>query len=163
METKRQFSPTLLDRLLDEQPKAQREVFDQFFINANQMRAIVLRDVLAILNTTNIEDRLEADRHYDVAGSVINYGVRAVTGTHPTQHDWRTTEKNFREAILRFEPRIIPESLRVALPDTQDRSFKNGMLLFEVYGLIYWDPYPIDLAAKFLHDRENDKVILKQI
>lgn len=163
MEPRKQFLPTLLDRLLDDQPKAQQERFDRLFFNASQMRAVVLRDVLAILNTTNIEDHLEAERHQYVAESVINYGIKAVTGTHPTQYDWTVTEKNFREAILRFEPRIIPESLRVALPDKQERSFKNGMLLFEVYGLIYWDPYPIDLAARFLHDRENDKVILKQI
>lgn len=161
MEPRKQFLPTLLDRLLDDQPKAQQERFDRFFFNASQMRAIVLRDVLTILNSTNIEDRLTAERHQYVAESVINYGIRPVTGTHPTQHDWTVTEKNFREAILRFEPRIIPESLRVTLPDKQEGSFKNGMLLFEIHGLIYWDPHPIDLAASFLHDRENDKVILK--
>ena len=162
MEPKKQFLPTLLDRLIDDEPRLQQEHFDRFFFDARKMRAIVLRDVMSILNNANIENLLDEDRHKCVAESIVNFGLAPSIGSCTTQHNWGSAEKIIREAILRFEPRIIPESLRITLPNGQGEPFKNGMILFEIQGLIYWDPYPIDLAAKYVYDRENDKIVLKQ-
>ncbi|WP_130832949.1 type VI secretion system baseplate subunit TssE [[Erwinia] mediterraneensis] len=160
MEAKKPFLPTLLDRLIDEEPKLQEERFDRFFYSGREMRAIVLRDLIALLNNANLEDQLDPVRHQHVTASVLNYGIAPMTGSYAIQHNWTTIEKIFREAILRFEPRIIPESLRVTAPGNLDTPFQNGMMLFEIHALIYWQPYPIDLAAKGIYDRENDRVML---
>lgn len=160
MEPESPFPPALLDRLIDDEPKLQKERCDRFFYTAREMRTIVLRDLIALLNSTSMEDMLDAGRHAYVAESVLNYGIAPMTGSYAIQHNWATIEKIFRVAILRFEPRIIPESLRVTAPDKLATPFKNGMMLFEIHALIYWQPCPIDLAAKGIYDRENHKVTL---
>ncbi|EPH6015285.1 TPA: GPW/gp25 family protein, partial [Yersinia enterocolitica] len=73
-----------------------------------------------------------------------------------TPHNWTTIERIIREAIIRFEPRIIAESLVV----NQQHNARNGIIQFEIRGLIEWDPYPIDLCIGGAYDVETDQAEL---
>ncbi|MDY0969899.1 type VI secretion system baseplate subunit TssE [Siccibacter turicensis] len=160
MGQKIKYLPTLLDRLLDDEPKSRREAPDKFHFDSRTMRAIVLRDVLAILNNTNIDDRLDEHRHKAVAGSVLNYGVSAVTGGWSNAHSWARIEAAVRNALTRFEPRIVPESLVVRPLLDKSNPSRYGVILFEIRALIYWEPWPVDLCFQGSWDSENQAIRL---
>ncbi|MBL7635704.1 type VI secretion system baseplate subunit TssE [Atlantibacter hermannii] len=160
MEKKRPYLPTLFDRLLDDEPKQLHEAYDVCFYDARTMRRLVQRDIAAILNNTNIEDRLEEKRDAPALESVVNYGVAAMTGKFGSSDNWALMEKRIRSALLRFEPRLIPESLLVRLLTGKDEPSRGGLILFEIRALIYWDPNPIDLCVNGVYDRETEHIAL---
>jgi len=154
------YLPTLLDRLLDDEPKSLREPHDQFHFNSRTMRSIVQRDLLAILNNTNIEDGLDDYRHAAVAESVMNYGVAPVTGGWSHSHAWSRIESAVRRAIIRFEPRILPQSLMVRPLYDKNQPSRYGVILFEIRALIHWEPRPIDLCFSAAYDAETQAMRL---
>lgn len=163
MEKKRQFLPTLLERLQDDEPKSMIERHDAFFFDSRKMRSIVQKDIATMLNNTNIEDSLDEYAHNLVADSVINYGVSALVGNFASEYKWYSIEKNIRTAILRFETRIIPETLIVRSLLSEDHPTKNGMILFEIRGMIDWSPHPIDLCFHGRYDIETSHAELKSM
>jgi len=163
MEQKRQFLPTLLERLQDDEPKKSIERYDEFFFDSKKMRSIVQKDIATVLNNTNIEDSLDEYRHNQVADSVVNYGISALVGNYASQHRWSSIEKNIRTAILRFETRIIPETLMVRSLLSEEHPTKNGIIIFEIRGLIDWHPRPIDLCFHGRYDVETSHAELKSM
>lgn len=157
MERKKPFAPVLLDRLLDEEPKARQEAPEASFIGARRYRQLVLRDIDVLLNNTNIEALIDPVRHPAVAGSVINHGLAPLTGKYATPHSWTIVEQAIRNALLRFEPRLIPQSL-VVRPKRQKAS--GTTLPFEIAGLLYWQPEPLELMINGSYDTETDKTTL---
>lgn len=161
MAGKRGFSPTLLERLLDEEPKKQQESYDACFLSATEIRAIVQKDIACLLNSTNLEEQLDAKRHGQILASVYNYGVAPLTGKYAHHHSWQIIEKNIRNALLRFEPRIIPETLLVRPLMEKALMGRNSQLHFEIGGLIDWQPQPVELGLQAAYDAETAKVALK--
>ncbi|EPT7031706.1 type VI secretion system baseplate subunit TssE [Cronobacter malonaticus] len=160
MERKKQFAPTLLDRLLDDEPKARHEVYDASFTNARRYRQQVLRDIDVLLNNTNIEALIDPVRHPAVINSVINHGLAPLSGKYATPQSWSAVEQAIRNALLRFEPRIIPASL-VVRPKRQ--STPGTTLLFEIAALLYWQPEPVGLVVSGSYDTETEKTTLKAL
>ncbi|EXU76621.1 MULTISPECIES: type VI secretion system baseplate subunit TssE [Erwinia] len=163
MEKKLHYLPTLFERLLDDEPQKSQEAHDAFYFDARKMRAVVQNDIASLLNNTNIEDRLDEHRHKAVCGSVMNYGIAPFSGQYANHHNWNIIEKSIRNALLRFESRIIPESLLVRPLTDKDLLGKNGQVLFEIRGLIEWHPQPIDLCINGAYDVETAKVDLKSV
>lgn len=160
MDKKRQFSPTLFDRLIDDEPKVKTELFDKFFFSAQQIRKIVQRDIVSILNNSNIEQHLNESKHHWVLESVLNYGLSPMVGTYADANNWPKIEKIIRNAILRFESRVIPESLVVRPLLDKNSPSRHGVVIFEIRGLIDWQPYPVDLCFSGAYDMEMEKMAL---
>jgi type VI secretion system protein ImpF len=158
MNQKQQYLPTLLDRLLDDEPKKLQEAFDNTFYDARTLRRLVQRDLATLLNCNNISRELDPVAHCQVTKAVINYGITPLPGLPVTLNNWREMEKNVRDAILRFEPRIMPESLVIHVLQDKDKSFRSTNMLFEIRALIYWEPHPIDLCLKGNYDRECERI-----
>ena len=163
MDKKQQYLPALLDRLLDDEPKKRHEAYDSSFYDFRTLRRLVLRDLAAILNCANNERELDPQCHQYVAKTVVNYGIAPLMGLAANQHNWRSMEKNIRDAILRFEPRIIPESLIVRLITDKENSFRSSKVLFEVRGLVYWDPSPFELAVNGVYDSDQANIELNAV
>lgn len=161
MESKQGFSPTLLERLLDDEPKKQQESYDACYLSIKEIRAIVLKDIACLLNSTNLEEQLDVNRHSQILTSVVNYGVASLTGKYAHHHSWHIIEKNVRNALLRFEPRIIPETLLVRAVADKVPLGRNSQLHFEIGGLIDWQPQPVELSLRAAYDAETAKVALK--
>lgn len=53
-----------------------------------------------------------------------------LVGLYAVPHNWATIERIIREAIIRFEPRIMAESLVVS----QQLQARNGIIQFEIRG-----------------------------
>ncbi|WP_435946905.1 type VI secretion system baseplate subunit TssE [Dryocola sp. BD586] len=155
---KRHYLPALLERLQDDEPKSPHDRVKP--IDIKGMRRLVQKNIADLINHTNIEDALTEHRHKLIMASVLNYGVPALIGTQENHRNWNAIEKTIRDAILRFEPRIIPESLLVRSLQERDGAIRHAIVLFEIRGLIYWQPRPVDLCMNGRYDFESEKVDL---
>lgn len=158
---KRHYLPTLLERLQDDEPKSHYDRARP--IDSKQMRRIVQRDITDLINHCNIESEVDELRHPLVIGSVLNYGISALVGTTEHYQGWHAIEQKLRKTILLFEPRIIPETLLIRSRQDNEHVARHAMVQFEISGLIYWHPRPIDLSMSCRYDFESGKVDLKLV
>ncbi|MGD8205150.1 type VI secretion system baseplate subunit TssE [Pantoea sp. FN0305] len=158
-DNKRQYLPILLERLQDDEPRSPHDRVRS--IDIRKMRSIVQKDITDLINHTNIEDTLNERQHKLVMESVLNYGVSPLIGNMENHRNWNVIEKTIRDAILRFEPRIIPETFLVRSLQDKDGLARHAVVLFEIRAMIYWQPRPIDLCMNGHYDFESEKVDLK--
>ncbi|MEN3942416.1 type VI secretion system baseplate subunit TssE [Prosthecobacter sp. SYSU 5D2] len=141
--------PCLLDRLIDEAPGQAVGPSHRRSISLKEYRMAVLRDLRWLLNSPR---HLKTEALYDypeVARSVLNFGTRDLAGLTSSAFDPLEIESELRDAILHFEPRIIPDSLQVRLiHDAAD----DGKIAFEINGQLWALPY----AERILFRTEMD-------
>jgi type VI secretion system protein ImpF len=69
------LQPSLLDRLTDNAPGQKREGPDEQALSMTQLRQAVLRDLGALLNTTNLATLHDLSNTPLAARSTLNYGI----------------------------------------------------------------------------------------
>lgn len=147
------INPSLLDRLTDEAPgeSSQRGVA----VTLSELRRSVLRDLNWLFNTSQLLKAEEAESWPLVRRSVLNYGLPALSGVAASGLDMRKLERALRQAILDFEPRILPDSVSVkALVDGQAREHHNVISL-HIEALLWAQPVPIELLLRSQFDLET--------
>jgi len=150
--------PTLFDRLKDDAPHRKTELAGDFTISHKQLREIVQRDLIFLLNTTSLDSDMDLNSYPEVISSVLNYGIPALAGSYMHGHKWADLEKAIRRAILRFEPRLDPEGLMIT-PLMKDQSEQNyNVLLFEICGKILTKPYPTAFIVQSAFDLETNRI-----
>ena len=135
------LQPALLDRLVDDAPQQRSESADAGIISRDQLRAAVLRDLRWLLNTVNLESTSALDSLNQVQASALNFGVRAMAGQRMSDIDWADVESAIREAIIRFEPRILPGSVEVACIAMADALEHYNVLSLEIRGMLWCVPF----------------------
>ncbi len=75
----------------------------------------VLRDLKWLLNTSCHPTRSPVHHYPNVAASTLNFGTRDFVGVSDSSVQPEEIADAVREAIVRFEPRIAPETLSVTL------------------------------------------------
>jgi len=88
---------------------------DRLYITARRLREIVKRDLTWLLNTGNLENVEDLTDYPLVARSVLNYGISDLTGISVANADVFDLERGLRRAIIQYEPRILPKSLRITV------------------------------------------------
>ena len=108
-------TPSLLDRLTDDDPEKTQETRVERTYSLEAYRNSVLRDLSWLLNSTSLEVRSMVDmsQYKEILSSTLNYGMPDLSGTSLSGLDTETVEKTVRDAIIQFEPRLIPRSLRI--------------------------------------------------
>ena len=155
------FMPTLLDRLCDDAPHEISEAPEVYAFNRGRMRETVLRDLSLLLNTTDQSDLIDAAQYPAAANSTLNYGVPALAGGYLSEKKWADIERMIRRAITQFEPRLVPQTLRVK-PLLKDQASANyNVLTFEISGHIQISPYPIEFTVQSAVDLENSRIELR--
>ena len=155
------FRPTLLDRLCDDAPHESSEAPQAYTFNRGRMRETVLRDLSLLLNTTDQSDLIDAAQYPAAANSTLNYGVPALAGGYLSEKKWADIERMIRRAITQFEPRLVPQTLRVK-PLLKDQASANyNVLTFEISGHIQISPYPIEFTVQSAVDLENSRIELR--
>ncbi|HTH61627.1 MAG TPA: type VI secretion system baseplate subunit TssE [Paraburkholderia sp.] len=154
------FLPSLFDRLLDDAPSQRAERPDAYAPNRETIRRLVQRDLSLLLNTTSLDDEIDATRHPAAAASVINYGIPPLSGSYLTDRNWEEIERLIRTAIMRFEPRLIPESLQI-IPNRDPDALRYNKLSFALHGLMHWSPYPFEFQIQSTFDFETNNVTLE--
>lgn len=155
------YLPTLLERLQDDEPKIPHDRARP--VDVKTIRQLVQKDIADLINHTNIEDTLNEQRYKAVTESVLNYGIPALIGRHENRNNWQVIEQAIRKSIIRFEPRIIPETLLVRSLQENEQMTRHAVIAFEIRGLIDWQPCPVDLCMNGRYDMESEKVSLKLI
>ena len=135
------LQPALLDRLTDDEPQKQVESRDQRILSMRAFRAGVLRDLAWLLNTGNFDGEEPFEEFSYVADSVLNYGIRDLCGLTTSGISEGEVERYVREAIRRFEPRILPQSLSVRAKVSTDEHSYNA-IVFEISGDLWATPMP---------------------
>jgi type VI secretion system protein ImpF len=132
--------PCLLDRLVDFSPDTTEEAMRRRTVSLDEYRAAVLRDLRWLLNSACHLRGEDVWEYSQIATSVLNYGTRDLAGVTTDNLDNMELERQYRDAIIAFEPRIVPESLQVRMVQT-DRS-EVGRVGFEIKGHLWALPHP---------------------
>jgi type VI secretion system protein ImpF len=150
--------PCLLDRLIDERPEVRTEATGRG-IPLSRYRQGVLRDIEWLLNA---KSRLAYEGLTDfpeAENSVLNFGMPDPAGKSTDRPTIAQIEKNITEALLRFEPRIIADSLVVKLVEnsTQEATPSPNVLAFSITGELWASPMNEELHLKTEIDLETGK------
>ncbi len=135
------LQPSLLDRLTDKEPKKSQESRDERVLSSYQLRRNVLRDLAWLLNCTNLDSIQDLDGYPEVKNSVLNYGLADMAGRTVSTVDSEEVEYALLEAIRTFEPRILPNTLKLRLLSKDERLNPNSVA-FEIEGELWSQPLP---------------------
>jgi type VI secretion system protein ImpF len=156
------LQPALLDRLTDHDPGRKVEGRDERVLSRSQLRAAVLRDLAWLFNSTNLASTVDLSAHPLAAQSTLNYGLTALAGSTLTSLDIHEMERILKEAIVRFEPRILPGSLAVRGIEVKDSDNHHNVVSFEISGELWAQPYPLELLIKTDMDLESGEIRLAE-
>ncbi len=155
-----QLLPALLDRLTDLAPHERSETPQARSMSKAEFRRSVLRDLAWLLNTTSAESEIAFEGVPNVRESVLNFGVQALSGKYLVEDDLKTLETAVAESIRRFEPRILPDSLRVKVISSDGEQATRNHLSMEIRGQLWAEPYPIELLLRSRVDLECGQIAL---
>jgi type VI secretion system protein ImpF len=152
------LQPALLDRLTDHDPTRKVEGREERVISRTQLRAFVLRDLSSLFNTSDLSAEVDLKDLPLVAQSTLNYGLAPLSGKLASGLDLSVLERVLKEAILRFEPRILAHSLTVRGVPPSDALPHHNVLSFEIAGELWGQPYPLELLLKTDVDLETGEM-----
>jgi type VI secretion system protein ImpF len=151
------LQPALLDRLTDHDPTHKIESRQERVISRSQLRASVLRDLSWLFNTTNLSEG-DLAAYPLVARSTLNYGLAPLSGKLVSSLDLSALERVLKDAIVRFEPRILPHTLSVRGIASTEPLAHHNVVSFEIKGDLWGHPYPMELLLKTDVDLENGEI-----
>ena len=154
------LQPALLDRLTDHDPTRKVEGRDERVLSRAQLRTSVLRDLTWLFNSTNLASSVDLSAHPLAAQSTLNYGLTALAGNAVAGLEFAEVEQILKDAILRFEPRILPETLTVRGIPAKDAMGHHNILSLEITGELWAQPYPVELLIKTDMDLESGEIRL---
>ncbi|MGQ0541491.1 MAG: type VI secretion system baseplate subunit TssE [Blastocatellia bacterium] len=133
--------PSVLDRLLDYDPRMSEEAPRSRSIHLQELKQSVRRDLEWLLNTRchyeNIDDRLE-----EAPNSVAFYGLPDFTGFSAKNHnEQKKIVKAIETAIKNFEPRFLDPRVTMEPINNVDR-----LLKFRIEARLDVDPAPEPIA-----------------
>ena len=150
--SKEQLRPSLLDRLTGEER----------VMSFRKLKQSVLRDLEWLLNTGNLESSQDLSDYPEVRNSVLNFGVPELTGKSVSGTDSTALERALKQAIINFEPRILPESLKIRVA-VSDEELNRNAIVIEIEGELWMQPMPERLYLKTILDVELGKCEVKEV
>jgi type VI secretion system protein ImpF len=157
------LQPALLDRLTDEEPDKKLEPREHRVMSKSRMRQAVLRDLAWLFNATRLEAEAGLANAPFARKSVLNYGLPALSGRLASSLEVVDLERAVRQAILDFEPRILPNSLQVrALVELSELDHHN-VIGIEIRGQLWAQPVAVELLLHTEIDLETGKVQLSDL
>ena len=157
------LQPALLDRLTDTAPLSQVEADDARVMNKSQIREAVLRDLSWLLNSVQPLRKDVAALYPNAADSVLNYGLPAMSGQLASKVDVTLLERAIKQAILRFEPRVMEDSLQVKALDASSVLDTHNVIEFEIHGFMWAQPVPLELLLRTQVDLEAGQVEVRDV
>ena len=155
------LQPSLLDRLTDEKPSQKTEGREDRVLSMEDLRKCVLRDLGWLLNTGNLDMIEDLEDHPSVAESTLNFGIPHLAGTQLSTLDARDLERQLRQAIWRFEPRILRDSVKVKLAIDEEK-VGHKAVNFYIEGMLWADPVPWHLYLKTEVDLDTGSVTVAE-
>ncbi|MCS0467593.1 type VI secretion system baseplate subunit TssE, partial [Burkholderia mallei] len=149
----------------DAERERRTEPPDAQAIGGERLRAAVLRDLAWLLNTRNGEDGfVDWSAFAHAQASVLNYGMRPLVGKPMSGVERMSVEASIRDAIVRFEPRIAPDSVEVRsvldAPGGAAGERRHNVLMFEIKGTLWSIPHPVEFVLRSDLDLETGAMAL---
>lgn len=156
-EVRDRLQPALLDRLTDDEPHNRQEPAERRVMSKTQLRQAVLRDLSWLFNATQ---PLGASHELPpvIGESVLNYGLPALSGQLVSKVDVSLLERTIRQAILRFEPRLLPDTLKVVALEATHVLDTHNTIEFEIRGHLWAQPVPLEVLLRTKLDLEAGQV-----
>src|SRR4029077_12949456 len=141
------LQPALLDRLTDDEPDKKLEPRERRVMNKSRLRQAVLRDLAWLFNSTRLEAEVDFTKAPLARKSVINFGLPCLSGNLASSVEVPDLERAVRQAILDFEPRILPQTLQVrAIGDINE--IEHNVIGLEIRGQLWAQPLATDLLIR---------------
>lgn len=157
------LQPALLDRLTDEEPDKKVEPREQRVMSKSRLRQAVLRDLGWLLNAIRLEAEIDLSALPFARQSVINFGLPSLSGRLASSLEVTDLERAIKQAILDFEPRILPGTLRVtALVELTELDHHN-VIGIEIQGQLWAQPVPLEMLIRTEIDLETGKAKLADL
>jgi type VI secretion system protein ImpF len=130
--------PSVLYRLLDDEPGTEREPIPNRFQNLRELKKAVTRDLEDLLNTR--QEMLEElpSEFAEVSRSLVSYGLPDFTSfSLLSKHDRNRIRRAVEQAIANFEPRLARVNVTLEPPRDHDRALR-----FHIEALLRLEPAP---------------------
>jgi len=121
-------------------------------ITEPMLRREVARDLESLMNTIAMESTEDLQRFDYVRKSIVNFGLPDVTHRSIDEFSSEDIGEEIRSALTRYEPRLIPETIRVAKDPTYDEA--ELKIRFVVRADLMCEP--LNVPVEFVADREVD-------
>ncbi|MGQ0697753.1 MAG: type VI secretion system baseplate subunit TssE [Panacagrimonas sp.] len=158
------LQPALLDRLIDEEPDKTLESREARLISARRLRAAVLRDLAWLFNSTRqTGDEIDAEQYPHSARSTLAYGLPPLAGNSASSVDGAMLEVSIRDAIIAFEPRIVPETLQVHALMSETSLDHHNQIQLEIRGSLWSVPVPIEMLLRTDLDLESGEIQVQDL
>lgn len=157
------LQPSLLDRLTDDAPHKSSEASHSTLISHSTLRRNVLRDLQWLFNCINSEAMYDLEGYEQVQRSVLNFGVVPLSGKRMSDIEWGDIQRKLTDAILHFEPRILPQGLQVRCISELKSLDLHNVLSIEIKGRLWCVPYPLEFLFRTDVDLENGHFALQDI
>lgn len=160
VDMRNRLQPALLDRLADDRPGERAEAEDRRVMSREQLRQAVLRDLASVFNAVQPLGA-EAEPYPLLAESVLNYGLPPLAGHLASTMDIGVLEGWIRQAIVRFEPRILPDTLEVHALEATSILDTHNVIEFEIRGQLWSHPVPLEILLRTQLDLEAGQVVVR--
>ena len=157
------LQPSLLDRLTDDAPTVLTEPREARVLTKGQLRTAVLRDLAALMNAICLGAGDDLSAYPEVERSVLNYGMPAFAGETASTLDVHDLEEGIRSAILRFEPRVLPNSLLVEAMATDNGLGWHNVVSVRISAQVWAQPVPLELLLRTEVDLDTGQVALAEL
>ena len=131
------ITPSVLDRLIDLEPRERKEAPKSRSVSLREMKAAVRRDLEWLLNSRTFIDAADLSLE-DAKNSGAVYGLPDITGMNaesPTEQ--KRMADALEHAIRIFEPRFLNPRITMDPPDPLERAIK-----FRIEAHLDVDPAP---------------------
>ena len=156
-DVRNRLQPALLDRLTDDARGERVEADDHRVMSKAQLRQAVLRDLSALFNAVQPLGAA-ADAYPLLADSVLNYGLPPLSGQLASRLDVGLLERAIRQAIVRYEPRILADTLQVRALEATSVLDTHNVIEFEIRGHLWSQPVPLEILLRTQLDLEAGQV-----
>lgn len=134
----KKLRPSILDRLLDDDPGAKSETDPGQHHYVRQLRDSLRRDLENLLNARRYLASLPSDL-YEAEKSLLNYGLPDLATVNIIDAKKRNEfAERLQKTLLEFEPRF--KSVKVSYVDATDSNDRT--LHFRIDAIVYAEPQP---------------------
>jgi len=155
------LQPALLDRLTDDNPTQTKEAADNRVITKAKLRQAVLRDLAWLFNAVAPRG-INWEIYPHAQHSVLNYGLPPLSGRTASTVDVLDLENLIRQAILDFEPRILPASLAVETILAGSQLDSHNVISVRIHADLWAQPVPLEFLVQTDVDLETGEVYIRE-
>lgn len=138
IDKKKKLRPSILDRLIDNEPHNSVEADPGQHQKLNQLRISVRRDLESLLNT-RFKVVEPAEEYTELEQSLLNYGLPDLATVNIFSSEKKKSFTQTLESMIKqFEPRF--KSVKVSFLDNEDNTDRT--LRFRIDAMLYADPMP---------------------